>query len=374
VRNLRLLAGLLVAASCAIAADPLVYVGTYTKNGSRGIYAFRFNSASGKLSSLGLAAESESPSFLAEHPNHKFLYAVNEAGRTGEVSAFAIDAKSGKLTFLNKVSSGGNSPCHLAVDRSGKWVVVANYGDGVLTIYPIGADGKLGEAATTEKHTGSSADPSRQKGPHGHEAVFSPDGKFLLFSDLGLDKIFIYKWDSATGKITPNDPPSGSVPAGAGVRHFAFHPNGRTVYSINEIGNSVTAFHYDPAKGSLDAFQTLSTLPDGFKGPNSTAEIAVDRAGKHVYGSNRGHDSIALFTVNPTNMTLTRTDDTPVLGKTPRDFVLDPTGKFLIAANQDSSDITIFKVQPNSGQLMPAGQPVKDAPMPVCVLFVGARN
>ena len=373
MRNLRVVAGLLVALSCAYAADPLVYVGTYTRNGSRGIYAFRFHSSTGKLSSLGLAAESESPSFLAEHPNHKFLYAVNEAGRIGEVSAFAIDATSGKLTFLNKVSSGGNSPCHLAVDKTGKWVAVANYGDGVLTIYPIGSDGKLGEPVVTEKHTGSSADPSRQKGPHGHEAVFSPDGKFLLFSDLGLDKIFIYKFDSATGKITPNDPPSGSVPAGAGVRHFAFHPNGRTVYSINEIGSSVTAFHYDPAKGSLEAFQTLSTLPEGFKGQNSTAEIAVDRAGKHVYGSNRGHDSIALFNVDPAKMTLTRTDDTPVMGKTPRDFVLDPTGKYLIAANQDSSDITIFKVHPNSGQLTPAGQPVKDAPMPVCVLFVGAK-
>ena len=372
VRNLSLLALFLTAISVASAADPLVYVGTYTKNGSRGIYAFRFSS-SGKLTPIGLAAESDNPSFLAESPNHKFLYAVNEGGRIGTVSAFSIDANSGKLTFLNKVSSGGNSPCHVAVDKTGKWVGVANYGDGVLTIYPIEADGKLGDASTTEKHTGGSADPNRQKGPHGHEVVFSPDNKFLLFSDLGLDKIFVYKFDAASGKITPNDPPSGSVAPGSGVRHFAFHPNGRTVYAINEIASTVTAFHYDPAKGSLESFQAISTLPDGFKGGNSTAEIAVDRAGKHVYGSNRGHDSIALFTVDPTKMTLTRTDDTPVMGKTPRDFVLDPTGKFLIAANQDSSDITIFRVHPTTGQLTPVGAPVKDAPVPVSVLFVGGK-
>jgi 6-phosphogluconolactonase len=373
VRNLPLIAGLFLVLSGAYAADPLMYAGTYTRNGSRGIYAFRFNTSSGKLTSLGLAAESSNPSFLAESPNHKYLFAVNEGGRVGEVSAFAIDAKSGKLTFLNKVSSGGNSPCHLAVDPSGKWLAVANYGDGVLTIYPIGVDGKLGEASTTEKHTGSSADPNRQKGPHGHEAVFTPDGKWLLFSDLGLDKIFVYKWDAATGKITPNEPAFGSVPPGSGVRHFAFHPKGRVLYSINEIACTVTAFHWDPARGTLEAFQTVSTLPEPVKPGYSTAEIAVNRAGTKVYGSNRGHDSIALFSVDPSNLMLTRVDNTPVMGKTPRDFTLDPTGKFLLAANQDSNDITIFKVHPNSGQLTPVGQPVKDAPSPVCVLFVGAK-
>lgn len=373
MKKLPFLAGLLIAVCCANAADPLVYVGTYTRNGSRGIYAFRFNSSSGKLTPIGLAAESSSPSFLAESPNHNFLYAVNEAGRSGEVSAFAIDHDSGKLTFLNKVSSGGNSPCHLAVDHSGKWLAVANYGDGVLTIYPIGADGKLGDASTTEKHTGSSADPNRQRGPHGHEVVFSPDGKRLLFSDLGLDKIFVYNFDAATGKITPNDPPAGSVAPGAGVRHFAFDPKGRTVYSINEIASTVTAFHYDPAKGTLESFQSISTLPDGFKGQNSTAEIAVNRAGTRVYGSNRGRDSIVLFAIDPSNQTLTRIDDTPVMGKTPRHFTLDPTGKFLLAANQDSSDITIFRVHAKTGQLTPAGQPVKDAPLPVCIVFVGGK-
>jgi len=355
--------------SIAQAADPLVYVGTYTRNGSRGIYAFRFNEAAGKLTSLGVAAETANPSFLAEHPNHKFLYAVNEGDGVGSVSAFAIDAKSGKLTPLNSVTSGGTSPCHLALDKTGKWLMVANYGDGATEVIPVQADGKLGEPASVEKHTGSGS-TGRQRGAHAHEVVFSPDNRFLLLADLGADKIFVYKFDAATGKLTANDPPAGSVPPGAGVRHFAFHPNGRTIYAINEIGNSVTAFHYDPAKGALETFQTVSTLPQGFSGSNSTAEIAVNQAGTRVYGSNRGHDSIALFSVDPAKLTLTPMDHTSVMGKTPRDFTLDPSGKYLLAANQDSSDITIFKVHPNTGQLTPVGQPVKDAPVPVCVLFM----
>jgi 6-phosphogluconolactonase len=354
------------------AADPLVYVGTYTRGGSRGIYAFRFQS-SGKLVPLGLAAESSSPSFLAEHPNHKFLYAVNEAGREGKVSAFAIDAKTGKLSPLNDVSSGGSGPCHLAVDKTGKWLTVANYGDGSMAVIPVQADGRLGAPAQVIKNTGSSANPQRQRGPHAHQVVFSPDNKYLLLADLGLDKIFVYRFDAAGGKLTPNDPEAGKVEPGAGVRHFAFHPNGRAVFAINEIGNTVTAFHWDPAKGTLTSYQTVPTLPASFKGNNSTAEIVVDRSGAHVYGSNRGHDSIALFAVDKSKLTLTPVDHAPTLGKTPRNFTLDPSGKFLLAANQDSSDITVFKVHPNTGQLTPLGQPVKDAPMPVCILFVGAK-
>jgi 6-phosphogluconolactonase len=371
VRKLSFVSVLLFGLSVAQAADPLVYVGTYTRNGSRGIYAFRFNEAAGKLTSLGVAAETADPSFLAEHPNHKFLYAVNEGGRgAGSVSAFAIDTKSGKLTPLNSVTSGGTSPCHLAVDKTGKWLMVANYGDGTLEVIPVQADGKLGEPAGVEKHTGSGA-TARQRGGHAHEVVFSPDNRFLLLADLGADKIFVYKFDAATGKLTANDPPSGSVPPGAGVRHFVFHPNGRTVYAINEIGNTVTAFHFDPAKGSLETFQNVSTLPQGFSGSSNTAEIAINKAGTRVYGSNRGADSIALFSVDPAKLTLTPVDHTSVMGKTPRNFTLDPTGKYLLAANQDSSDITIFKVHPNTGQLTPVGQPVKDAPVPVCIVFMG---
>lgn len=371
MRKLHLLAGLLVASSLVQAADPLVYVGTYTRNGSKGIYAFRFQS-SGKLVPIGLAAETASPSFLAEHPNHKFLYAVNE-GRPAKVSAFAIDAKSGKLTPLNDVPSGGNGPCHLAVDKTGKWLAVANYGDGTMAMIPVQPDGKLGEAAQVIKNTGTVHLPQRQGGPHAHMVVFSPDNKYLLLADLGLDKIFVYKFDPATGKLTPNDPDGGKVEPGSGVRHFVFHPNGRTLFAINEISKTVTAFHWDPAKGVLTSYQVVSTVPDSAKEGGSTAEIQINKAGTRLYGSNRGHDSIALFSVDPNKQTLTPMEHTPTLGKTPRHFTLDPSGKFLLAANQDSSDITIFKVHPNTGQLTPVGQPVKDAPVPVCVLFVGAK-
>jgi 6-phosphogluconolactonase len=321
---------------------------------------------------IGLAAETASPSFLAEHPNHKFLYAVNEAGREGQVSSFAIDAKTGMLTALNQVSSGGNSPCHLAVDKTGKWLAVANYGDGSMAMFPVQPDGRLGEPSQTIKNTGTVHLPQRQRGPHAHAVVFSPDNKYLLLADLGLDKIFVYKFDPASGKLTPNDPDGGKVDPGAGVRHFVFHPNGRTVFAINEISKTVTAFHWDPAKGTLTSYQTLSTVPASAQTGGSTAEIQVNKAGTHLYGSNRGHDSIALFAIDKNKMSLTAMDHTPTLGKTPRHFTLDPSGKFLLVANQDTSDITIFKVHPNTGQLTPTGQPVKDAPVPVCILFVGS--
>jgi 6-phosphogluconolactonase len=357
-----------LALATASAADPLVYVGTYTKGPSRGIYAFRFNSK-GKLTPLGVAAETLNPSFLAEHPNHKFLYAVNEGGGANAVSAFAIDDKTGKLKPLNQVPSGGNGPCHLAVDPSGHWLAVANYGSGHMAIVPIHADGRLGEAIQVEHHEGTSVDRARQNGPHAHCVLFSPDHRYLLLADLGLDKIFVYKFDAASGHITANEPSFGSVAPGAGVRHLAFHPNGKVLYSINEMAKTVTAFHWDGAKGTLEAFQSIATVPEGAKG-GSTAEIAVNRAGTRVYGSNRGDDSIALFAVDPERQTLSAIDRTPTLGKTPRHFTLDPTGKFLLAANQDTDDIAVFSVHPNTGQLTPVGGLVKDAPAPVCILFV----
>ena len=358
----------------AQAADYLVYAGTYTKGESRGIYVFHFNPTTGKLTSPTLAAETLNPSFLAEHPNHRFLYAVNEGGQGGNtVSAFSIDAASGKLTPLNAVSSQGSGPCHLAIDATGKWLTVANYNNGTMALIPIHADGTVGEAKQVEKHQGSSANPQRQSGPHAHCVLFSPDNRFLLLADLGLDKIFVYKFDAAAGTLTPNDPPSASVAPGAGVRHLAFHPNGRVLYSINEMGNTITAFHYEPKTGVLESFQSETTLPEGFKGNTSTAEVAVNRAGTRVYGSNRGHDTIALFAIDPRHETLSPMDHTSTLGKTPRHFTLDPTGKFLLVANQDTSDISVFKVHPNSGQLTPAGAPVKGAAFPVCLLFYTAK-
>jgi 6-phosphogluconolactonase len=364
----------LLVTTAATAADYLVYAGTYTRSSSKGIYVYRFDSSNGKLKPAGLAAETLNPSFLVVDPSHKFLYAVNEGGRGGNmVSAFAMDTKTGSLTALNQVSSNGEGPCHLAVDHSGRWLAVANYNNGTMALYPIHKDGRLGEAATVEKHEGSSVNPGRQRGPHAHEVVFSPDNRFLLLADLGLDKIFVYRFDAAKGTLTPNDPAFAAVPPGTGVRHMAFHPNGRLLYAIEEMGSSITAFHYDTASGVLHDFQNISTLPEGFKGQSSGAEIAVNAQGTTVYASNRGNDTIAVFHVDPVRFTISVVDHAPVLGKTPRHFALDPTGQYLLAANQDSNDITMFRVQGSTGQLQPASRVVTDLVAPVCVLFVPAK-
>jgi 6-phosphogluconolactonase len=355
------LAVLMTCGPSAHAADLLVFAGTYTTGASRGIYAFRFQTADGRLRPLGVAVETASPSFLALHPNRRFLYAVNEDAKA--VSAFAIDGKTGKLAFLNAVPSGGEGPCHLALDATGRWLAVANFKSGTMALLPVHADGRLGEVTVVEKHEGS-----RQ--PHAHQAVFSPDNRFLLLADLGLDRIFVYRFDAATGSLAANDPPSARVAAGAGVRHLAFHPNGKVLYAVNEIDSTVTAFLYDAAKGTLDSFQTVPALPAGYKGANTAAEIAVNAAGTVVYVSNRGHDSIVLFSIDPERFTLLPMDHAPTLGATPRHFAIDPAGTYLLSANQGSDEIAVFRVHPNTGQLTPLGRPVKGAPSPVCVLFV----
>ena len=359
--------------SVAAATDYFVYTGVYTNASSKGINLLRFQTTTGKLTPVGLAAETSSPSFLAIHPNRRFLYAVNESGG-GSVSAFSVDSKSGKLTPLNQVSSQGNGPCHLAVDATGKWLAVANYNSGHLAVIPVEADGKLGQQpVAVVRNEGSGPDKSRQQGPHAHEVVFSPDNRFLMLADLGLDKIFVYRFDAGTGKITPNDPPSASVPPGAGVRHMAFHPSGKVLYAINEMGSTITAFMYDAAKGALSQFQNISTLPEGFTGNSSTAEIAVNAAGTVVYGSNRGHDSIAIFSVDPVKFTLTAKGHAPTLGKTPRHFTLDPTGAYLLAENQNSNSIAVFHVHQSTGDLTPMKPAVVETPIPVCAVFLEVR-
>jgi 6-phosphogluconolactonase len=361
-------------ATAASAAEFLVFAGTYTRGTSKGIYSYRFDTKTGALKPLGLAAEVLNASFLVTDPKHRFVYAVNEGGRGGNsVSGFSLDPATGKLTFLNQVSSNGEGPCHLALDHTGRWLAVANYNNGTMALYPVNADGRLGEAVAVEKHEGSSVNPSRQRGPHAHEVVFSPDNRFLLLSDLGLDKIFVYRFDAGKGTLTANEPAFAQVPPGSGVRHMAFHPNGRLLYAIEEMGSSITAFHYDPAKGTLNDFQNISTLPANFKGQSSGAEIAVNGKGTVVYASNRGNDTIAVFNIDPAKFTLTAVDHAPVLGKTPRHFALDPTGEYLFSANQDSNDISMFKVQASTGQLQPASRVVTDLAMPVCVLFVPAK-
>jgi 6-phosphogluconolactonase len=367
---------LLAASCCAWGADYFVYVGTFTNQKSKGIYAWRFHPESGALTSIGLVAETPSPSFLAVHPNGRFLYAVNEienyqGGRSGSVTAFAIDGATGRLRTLNTVSSRGPGPCHLALDREGKCLLVANYAGGSVASFPVRGDGTLAEATSFYQHSGVVALPERQGGPHAHSVLASPDNRFALVADLGLDEVLVYRLNAAKALMEPNDPPFAKVRAGAGPRHLAFDPSGRVVYLINEIGSTITSFAYDAARGGLRELKTVSTLPGDFHGQNNTAEIAVHPSGRFVYGSNRGHDSIAVFGADGSGG-LTLVEHVSTQGKIPRNFAIDPTGRYLFAANQNSDSIVLFRIDGASGKLTAAGITI-EAPTPVCVAFVAVR-
>jgi 6-phosphogluconolactonase len=357
----------------AQSATVRVYVGTYTGGDSRGIYRFDFNRETGEAGEATLAAEATNPSFLAIHPNQRFLYAVGEIGQfegisSGSVSAYAIEA-SGDLRPINSQPSRGAGPCHLVVDGEGRNVLVANYGGGSAAVLPIRADGGLDAATGFIQHEGTSINPSRQEGPHAHSINLDANGRFAFVADLGLDKILVYRFDGKTGTITPHAAPFVRVAPGGGPRHFAIHPSGRFAYTNNEITSSVTAFVFDGEHGLFGEFQTASTLPDGFEGDNSTAEIRVHPSGKYLYVSNRGHDSVAAFAIDSQSGRLTPLGHTPTEGQTPRNFNLDKAGQYLIAANQNSHNLTIFRVDEASGRLRPTGQQVA-IPSPVCVRFL----
>lgn len=354
-----------------------VYLGTYTGPKSKGIYLARLDLASGKLSAPELAAEAANPSFLAIHPNRRFLYAVGEIANfsgqsSGAVSAFALNPETGKLTLLNQQPSQGAGPCHLIVDASGKCVLVANYGGGSVAALPIQENGRLGAAGTFIQHQGSSVNPDRQKEPHAHSINVDRANRFAVAADLGLDKVLVYKLDPAKAALTPNDPPSTSVRPGSGPRHFAFHPTGRFAYVINEMVCTVTAFTYDGDRGVLKELQTLSTLPGELQRGYSTAEVQVHPSGKFLYGSNRGHHTIAVFSIDEQSGQLTHVEHESTQGRTPRNFGIDPTGQYLLAANQGSDTVAVFRIDPKTGQLNPTGQ-VVEAPAPVCVKFLPAN-
>jgi 6-phosphogluconolactonase len=373
-----LLIGLLAAAAApgpALAAKYRVYVGTYTAEGaSEGIYASELDTAEGTLTTPRLVAKTVNPSFLAIHPNRRFLYAVSELdetdGRqTGAVAAFAIDADTGELALLNKQASEGAGPCHLVVDPKGRAVLVANYGGGSVASLPIGEDGSLKPAASAIQHTGHSVNSQRQEGPHAHSINLDPAGRFAFAADLGLDQVLIYKFDAASGKLAPNDPPYAEVAGGAGPRHFAFHPSGQFAYVINELANTVTAFRFDATAGTLTETQTISTLPDDFGEASYTAEVQVHPSGKFLYGSNRGHDSLAVFAIDQSTGKLTAVGHQKTGGKTPRNFGIDPTGAYVLAANQASDNVVLFQVNQKTGKLQQRGEPLA-VPAPVCVKFV----
>jgi 6-phosphogluconolactonase len=353
----------------------LVYVGTYTDHGSKGIYAYRFNSSTGKLISLGLAAETAAPSFLAIDDGGRFLYAVNETGNfngqpTGAVSAFTIQAQTGKLSLLNQVSSRGADPAHIILDRTGKYALVANYTTGSVAVYPVLKDGRLGESTSFVQHKGSSVNPERQKGPHAHAIAMSPDNRYAVIADLGLDQLLIYPFDAAKGTLGANPQVMRTAP-GAGPRHLVFSSDSRFFYVINEMRSIVVAYSYDAASGSMRELQTISTLTKNFSGSNTAAEIEIHPSGKFLYASNRGEDTIAVFAVDTQTGMLTHVETQPTGGKTPRHFAIDPTGSWLLAANEDSNNIVVFHIDQQNGRLTSTGD-VVEVSSPVCVKFVEA--
>src|SRR6267378_675396 len=355
----------------------LVFVGTYTnKTESKGIYAYEFDADTGKLTPKGVAAETPDPSWVAVHPSGKYLYAANEAGKASAVSAFAVDANSGKLTLLNQIPSFGEDPCYLSFDKTGKYVLVANYSSGTIAVFPILADGRLGERTALVKDQGATGpDKERQEGPHAHWIGVTPGNLFAFVADLGLDEIMMYRFDANKGSLVPHEPAFATLDPGAGPRHIAIHPNGRFVYAVNELKSTVTVMSSAAQKKNqpyLVLKQQVSLLPQNFSGRNDAAEIAVHPNGKFLYASNRGHDSIAVFAIDEANGTLTSVADVSTGGKEPRHFAIDPTGKYLLAENQFSNNIVVFKIDPTTGGLTPTGQ-VVEVPSPVDLTFATAE-
>jgi 6-phosphogluconolactonase len=355
------------------ARELLVYVGTYTSGKSEGIYLFRLNLASGELQRVATTREVKDPSYLAIAPSRRYLYAVNEleefAGKkSGALSAFAVDQRSGELRLLNQQPSMGGAPCYLVVDRTGRFVLVANYVGGNVAVLPVNADGSLGEATDLKQDAGSSINAERQEGPHAHCIVLDPANRFAYACDLGTDKIMSYRFDARRGKLIPNPRPWVKVKAGAGPRHLTFHPTGDYAYVISELHATVTAFAHDSAAGDLRELQTIPTLPAGFTGENTSADIHVSPDGSFLYCSNRGHDSIAAFEINPRTGKLTFIAHEPTGGKTPRNFAIDPTGAFVLVANQHSDNIVTFRRDAKTGRLSDTGQ-VAEVPSPVCLKF-----
>ncbi|MBI5771068.1 MAG: lactonase family protein [Verrucomicrobia bacterium] len=380
--RLRITFALMLASGLATAAAPTefhVYFGTYSKAPSKGIYRARFNAATGALVPVELAAEMKDPSFLALHPNGRFLYAIEESSdpkRTPGrgVSAYAIDAKSGALTLLNTQSVGSPGPCHLTVDRNARCVLIANYGGGSVAAIALLPDGKLGALGSVLQHTGSSVNAARQKAPHAHGIYLSPDNRFALVPDLGLDRVLVYRLDAAKATLTAHDPAGAALPPGSGPRHLAFSPDGKFVYVINELLCTMAVFKWDAAKGTLTDVQNVSTLPadEPFRPAYSTAEVFAHPSGKFLYGSNRGHHSIAVFAIDRASGKLTQIQNQSTLGKTPRNFALDPTGTWLLAENQDSGNVAVFKIDAATGKLTPTG-PLAEVAFPVSAVFVPRR-
>jgi len=356
----------------------LAYVGTYTtKTSSKGIYALRFDAATGKLSTIGVAAETPDPSWVAVHPSGKYAYAANEAGKASTVSAFAVDAKSGKLVLLNQMPALGEDPCYLSFDKTGKYLLIANYSSGTIAVFPILADGRLGEHTAVMKDQGAvGPNKERQEAPHAHWIQATAHNHFVYVADLGLDRVLIYRFDAAKGTLTADisknpDVFSATLAPGMGPRHVSFSADGNFLYVLGELKSTVTVFANDRQE-TYRSVQQISALPKDFSGRNDAAEIAVHPNGKFLYTSNRGENTIAIFSIDPAKGTLTFVARSPTGGKEPRHFAIDPSGKYLLAENQLSNNIVVFKIDLATGGLTPIGQ-VVDVPSPVDLTFVPAE-
>jgi 6-phosphogluconolactonase len=352
----------------------LVFVGTYTGKGSEGIYSFSFDPSTGVAGSIVLAVKTDNPSFLATDKQGKFLYAVNELDKSnnqhgGALSTFSVNRKSGKLDFLGQVSSLGEWPAHLSLDKTGRFLLVANYGGGNYAVFPLDNDGKPAKHSAFVQNEGSGADPKRQEAPHAHFIQVTNDNRFVMVADLGTDKIMIHQFDETTGAFLPANPGFIQLDLGAGPRHFAFAPSGKQLYILNELSSTIMVFDYEPDAPTFTRKQTISTLPDHFTGDNTTAEILVDAKGRFLYASNRGDNSIVQYSIDSENGSLTPVAWVPSGGETPRNFEIDPTGKWLFVANQNSDNIIIFSIDQESGRLVQTAGLIKVS-APVCLRFV----
>jgi 6-phosphogluconolactonase len=363
---------LLAATAEAPAADPLVFITAFAPGEKGGIHAYEFNLKEGKLKPLHQTAGVENPFFLALAPNKKFLYSIHAkqfGGKENEqVAAYEVVGRTGELKLLNRQSAEGTAACYLDVDKTGKVVVVANYSSGSVASLPVKDDGSLGEKASFFQHKGSSVNSQRQKEPHAHCIVVSPDNKYAFANDLGTDQIFCYKIDPTTAKLTPNDPPFAKAPAGAGPRHLTFHPNGKRAYVINELLNSVIVFDYEKESGKLIEKQTISTLPDDFKGTSYCADLKITPDGKFLYGTNRGHDSIAGYQIGEDGK-LSLISIEPSLGKGPQNLAITADGQWLLCANMPGNNVAVFAIDAKTGRLKSAGEPVKQT-SPSCIMLL----
>ncbi len=354
--------------------DFLIYIGTYTGKGSDGIYLYRFNSNDGHLTPIGLAAKTENPSWLVIDSSRQFLYSVNETGEfqgkpTGSISAFSIDRESGGLTALQQISSRGAAPCHLSIDRTGRHLMVANYTGGSAAIFPIEKNGQLGVPGSFIQHAGFSVHPERQNGPHAHSIQSTPDNRFVTVTDLGMDKVMVYAFDAENGSLDTLHPVKVTLPPGSGPRHLAYSRDGKSIYVLNELTSTVTVFSLNTKTGEMTPMQSEPILPDSFVGINTGAEILVDATGKFLYVSNRGDNSIGLFSIEPVDGRLTPVEWFPSGGRGPRHMDIDPTGQWLMVANQLSDNLALFKINSSDGRLTPAGKP-QPVSAPVCVRFM----